>query len=249
MSSTAILLAALWIAAAQTHPAFDVASVRPNPERGQARLRYSPQGVDFSDAPLSWIIGEAYDVPYSRISASDAHGRELLESRTLFFDISARAGREAPKELIKLMLQMLLADRFKLVLHREARNESVYKIAPTKSGPKLQEAKDAGGEPSVVLGPAGFVFRNTDMPRFAGILSTYQDRPVLDATGLTGVYDFTLNVPEPVQATDQGKRNFVEWLTSSLFTDIQKQLGLQLMSDKASVDHIIVDHVEKPTEN
>jgi uncharacterized protein (TIGR03435 family) len=243
-----VIALVLLTVAAQARPAFEVASVKQNSERAQGRLRYSPMGVDFSDVSLSWIIGEAYNVPYSRISNSDGRSNDLFEGRMLF-DISARAGNEAPKEQIRLMLQMLLADRFKLTVHKESRSESVYKVVVAKNGPKFQESKNTDGEPSVVIGPRGFVFRNTEMPRFAGVLSMYQDRPVIDRTGLTGVYDFTLSAPEQLQATVEAKRSFMEWLTSSMFADIQRQLGLQLVSDKASVDYIVVDHVEKPSEN
>jgi uncharacterized protein (TIGR03435 family) len=72
---------------------------------------------------------------------------------------------------------------------------------------------------------------------------------VLDATELNGTYDFTLSPPEQPQAMAEGKRSFIEWLTTSLFGDIQKQLGLQLVSDKASVQYLVVDHVEMPSAN
>jgi uncharacterized protein (TIGR03435 family) len=249
MRAVAFILAALFVTAAQTRPAFDVASVKPNHIiKGQGQLRYTPAGVDFADVSVAVIISEAYSIPNSRISSPDARNRELLDSRTMFFDVSARAANEVPKEQIKIMLQTLLSDRFKLVVHRDNKNESVYKLVVTKGGPKLQESKTSG-EPTGGLGLTGFVLRNIDMPHFAGMLSQYQDRPVLDATGLAGTYDITLSVPEQVQATAEGKRGLMEWLTSSLFADIQRQLGLQLVPDKASVDYLVVDHVEMPSEN
>jgi uncharacterized protein (TIGR03435 family) len=152
------------------------------------------------------------------------------------------------KEQIRIMLQTLLSDRFKLVVHHDSKNESVYKLVVAKGGPKLQESKTSG-DPTGGLGLTGFVLRNTDMPRFAGILSQYQDRPVLDATGLRGTYDITLSVQEQLQATVEGKTGMRDWLQSSLFTDIQRQLGLQLVADKGAVDYLVVDHVEMPSEN
>src|SRR5437773_8439170 len=95
---------------------FEVASVKQNKERGQGRLRYSHTGIDFADVPLPWVIGEAYHVPYSRISTPDSRLRELLLSGTYFFDIGAKVEREVTREQIQQMLQMLLADRFKLAL-------------------------------------------------------------------------------------------------------------------------------------
>jgi uncharacterized protein (TIGR03435 family) len=241
----------LFVTAAQTRPAFDVASVKPNNViKGPGQLRYTPAGADFSNVSLAVMIGEAYGIPNSRISSPDARNRELLDSRTVFFDVSARAATEVSKEQIKLMLQTLLSDRFKLVLHRDSKNEAVYKLVVAKGGPgpKLQESKTSG-DPTGGLGLAGFALRNIDMPHFAGMLSQYQDRPVLDATGLGGTYDITLSVPEQLQASAEGKRGMLEWLQSSLFSDIQRQLGLQLVPDKASVDYLVVDHVEMPSEN
>src|SRR2546426_10646533 len=75
-------------------PAFELASVKQNAVKGQGRLRYNPMGIDFADVPLTWVIGEAYHVPYSRISTSDSHIRELLLSGTSFFDIAAKTDHE-----------------------------------------------------------------------------------------------------------------------------------------------------------
>jgi len=229
-------------------PAFEVASIRQNTVKGQGRLRYSPNGIDFADVPLTWIIGEAYQVAFSRISSPDLRVRELLVSGGYFFDIAAKADRELPKEQIQHLLQTLLADRFKLVLHHENKVEPVYKLAVAKSGSKLHESATPGGEPTAAFGLDGFVIRNMELPRFCGILSTYMDRPVIDMTGLGGSYDFTLKF-ETTQTGGEAKLALRDWFTSSLFTDIQKQLGLQLAADKAPIDYLVVDRVEKASEN
>jgi uncharacterized protein (TIGR03435 family) len=229
-------------------PAFEVALVKQNTVKCQGRFRYSPGAIYFADVPLSWVIGEAYRVPYSRISSSVSGVHELLLAGTTFFDIAAKADREVSKEQIQQMLQNLLADRFKLTLHHENKVEPVYKLAAAKSGPKLHESTTPDEEPTAAFGPEGFVFRNTEMPRFCGILSIYVDRPVIDMTGLGGSYDFTLKF-ESTQTGAEAKFALRDWFTSSLFTDIQKQLGLQLVADKAPVDYLVVDHVEKPSEN
>jgi uncharacterized protein (TIGR03435 family) len=237
-----------WIAFAQTRAAFEVASVRPNKNGGQGRLRYNPMGIEFSSVPLSWVIGEAYHVAYNRISSSDPKDTLLLPKGTAsFYDIAARAERATSQEQIRLMLQTMLAERFKLSLHHESRLEPVYKLAVGKSGSKLKESVGQG-EPAVVPGPDGFVFRNMDMARFGGILSQLVARPVVDLTGLTGVYDFSLKFEEASSPEEQ-KRTTVEFFSSSIFSQIQKQHGLQLEADKAPVDYLIVDHVEEPAAN
>jgi uncharacterized protein (TIGR03435 family) len=86
------------------------------------------------------------------------------------------------------------------------------------------------------------------MARFAGFLSTYMDRPVVDFTDLTGCYDFVLKL-EGADRSTPDKAAFAEWMSSSIFGDIQRQLGLRLDADKASVEYLVVDHIEVPTDN
>jgi uncharacterized protein (TIGR03435 family) len=166
-----------------------------------------------------------------------------------------------------LMLQSLLADRFKLALHIESRVEAVYKLGLAKDGPKLQESAVGGGEPSVNGVPtgAGLDCHNITMPVFSRYLTGRMGRVVVDQTGLTGSYDFVLKVGglpslEEAKATvsantspDAMKIAMVavlnDWSSSSIFSDIQKQLGLRLDADKAPVDNLVIDHVEKPSEN
>jgi uncharacterized protein (TIGR03435 family) len=229
-------------------PNFEVASIKRNKTGGPPRLRYNPAGIDFANVPLIWIIGEAYQVPYARISSSDAYIGDLFFSpagTTYFYDIAARAGNTVPKEEIRLMLRSLLENRFKLTLHHEPKLVPVYKLVVGKSGSKLHESA-AEGEPSGALGLYGFVCRNVEMARFASMLSVRMDRPVVDLTGLKGSYDFTLKSNLPTEAE---KAALSEWFSSSIFTDIQRQLGLQLETDKAPVDYLVVDHVEQPSEN
>jgi bla regulator protein BlaR1 len=86
------------------------------------------------------------------------------------------------------------------------------------------------------------------MTRFSGMLSMLMDRPVLDLTGLTGSYDFTLKI-QSEQPGPEGKAALAEWFSSAIFSEIEKQLGLRLEADKGPVDYLIVDHVEKPAAN
>jgi uncharacterized protein (TIGR03435 family) len=241
-------LPALYPQATSSLKTFDVASIKRNTSAGPPRLRYNPAGIDFAHVPLIWIIGEAYQVPYGRISSSDAHLRDLFFSPTgtsYFYDIAARADHAVPKEEVKLMLRTLLDDRFKLAIHHESKVTEVYKLVVAKDGPKLRESPSEG-EPSGALGPTGFVCHNVEMARFASMLSGRMDRPVVDLTGLKGSYDFKLT---PGLAPDAEKTALSEWFSSSVFTDIRKQLGLQLQPDKSPVDYLIVDHVVQPSEN
>jgi uncharacterized protein (TIGR03435 family) len=135
-------------------PSFEVASVKQNIDtRVRAALRYTPSGVDFAGVPLTWIIGEAYQLPYyspTAIVGTDNAVRELLIP-TNRYDVSARANGAVSRNVIRLMLQSLLAERFKLKLHRESKEESVYKLVVGKNGPRLRDSADqseGGGNPS-----------------------------------------------------------------------------------------------------
>jgi uncharacterized protein (TIGR03435 family) len=244
-----------WIAFAQqdSSPAFEVASIRPSDKLPcQGRIRYNPLGIDLACVPPSWMIGEAYQIPYNRVSSSDPRLRDSYfppEGVAYFYDISARTDQAASRDRIRLMLQTLLADRFKLKVHKESKIEPVYRLTVGKNGVKLQEAA-AGGEPSVTPGLDAFVFRSMDMARFSGIMSMFLGRPVVDETGLTRLYDFTIkpSIP-PGGAIDAQKSALFEWFSGSFFSDLEKQTGLKMESGKAPVDYLIVDRLEKPSEN
>lgn len=142
----AALVTELVCAQTKDRPQFEVASVKVSKERKQPRLAYNPMGIDLSGVPLTWLIGEAYGVPYSRISAQDSSAHELLMSRDDFYDVAAKADHEVSRDQVRLMVRTLLADRFKLAVHPEARVESVYNLGVAKSGSKLK-ASASGGEP------------------------------------------------------------------------------------------------------
>jgi uncharacterized protein (TIGR03435 family) len=118
-----------------------------------------------------------------------------------------------------------------------------------KNGVKLQEA-DAGGEPSVTPGLDAFVFRSMDMARFSGIMSMFLGKPVVDETGLTKDYDFTIKPSIPAAgAIDASKGALIDWLTGGFSSDLEKQTGLKMESGRAAVDYLFVDRLEQPSEN
>jgi uncharacterized protein (TIGR03435 family) len=163
---------------------------------------------------------------------------------------------------VKEMLKPLLADRFHLKFHLEDRQMQTYELVIAKNGPKLQEAKPgdtyskgAKWPNGQVVGHDGLYFTRgfgggeltaqaTDMTTFAGMLSHHLmlGQPVVDKTGLTGHYDFVLHY---------SMNEWEELLTSypDLFTAIQQQLGLKLESKKGPVPVLVIDHIERPSEN
>jgi bla regulator protein blaR1 len=144
---------------------------------------------------------------------------------------------------LNLMEQGLLADRFKLKVHFEARQMPVYALVLAKGGPKMAAAKPdeaslltgtGDGTNNVLTGQALTMSELVRSP-----LLRPEGRMVLDQTGLTGKYDFTLKSATGLDATDG----------PSLFTAMEEQLGLKLVSMKAPVEVIVVDHVERPDAN
>jgi len=223
---------------------FDVASIRPNPDRSDPSFTVNPGGLIYARVSLSDCIEAAYGVKPYQIS-----GPEWLRREN--FDITAKAEGNHSRDELMRMLQTLLADRFKLALHHEQKEQPVYALVPGRNGPKLRPSE---GEGQFSMGPAagGIGFQKTSMSEFAGrFLSVIPmiGRPVLDKTGLPGLYDFTLQL-NPTANGDAGaiKRAAAEE-GFSLFVYALDQLGLRLESEKAAIDFLVVDHVERPSEN
>ena len=165
------------------------------------------------------------------------------------------------------MLQTLLADRFKLIVHREIRELPVYLLVVAKNGPKLHKSKlgtnpDEIRDSSLESGRGGgkIIAPSITTQNLAGMLTLALGRTVLDKTGLTDSYDLTLqwtadraDVPTP-NAPHNSQRGSeaaseVDPSWPSIFTAIQEQLGLKLEEGKGPVEVIVIDHVEKPSGN
>jgi uncharacterized protein (TIGR03435 family) len=160
-------------------------------------------------------------------------------------------------EQSRVMLRKLLADRFQLKFHHAKKELSAYVLKVTKGGPKLtQDMGDPKGLPGLFGHGLGVLsVRNATMGDFASTMQDpVLDRPVVDQTGLTGKWDFTLKwTPDETQYAVLGgyKAPAAESADAppDLFTAIQEQLGLKLESTKAPVDVLVIDHVERPSAN
>jgi uncharacterized protein (TIGR03435 family) len=228
-------------------PEFDVASIRPsNTSAGMAAL-LKPGSLSYTNYTLGDYISLAYDIqPYQLTHASSVS----LDDLSARYDIAAKASEPVPVSQVKLMLQSLLADRFKLTLHRETRELSAYILTVDKGGPRFQASQDEGPT-AMSLKDGTAQYKRASMFYLTRMLS-YQPslggRPVVDRTGLDGIYDLSMKLfdpdappgdPEsnPHKQMDERKG---EWL---------KALGLKLESQKASIEILVVDHVEKPSAN
>jgi uncharacterized protein (TIGR03435 family) len=235
-------------------PTFEVASVKPYNDAGtgprNAHSTWKPQGVDFGARTLVFLIGEAYGIPPGLIMPAQTNTKDaVLGYLRQGYDIVARADHPVSKDELRLMLQSLLADRFKLALHREAMTQPVYKLVVAKGGSKLQASED-GGE-LVMSGSAdGFTFRNAEAFRITGYLSPFLDRMVVDETGLKGLYNFVVKMPEDLRASSRKPvGTSPDSASAAVFADALKPLGLQLIAGTGPVEYLVVDHVERPSEN
>jgi uncharacterized protein (TIGR03435 family) len=260
------LVAAIGAAQAQTsappsRPEFEVASIKPNngvDERPGMQVSYGGH-VTIHAMTVRILIGAAYNIDESfQVSG----GPRWTETER--YDIVAQAPRNAPAasfEWWKPMLQSLLEDRFRLGFHRETKQLPVYELAAAKNGIKIAPLKEGAcvvADPQkprqVALGEPAPRFCNNlrytrggieaigvDMTRLANTLAAILKRTVVDKTGFHGIFDLHLEYA-PVEDTPDTVR-------PSIFTALQEQLGLRLQSAKGPVEVLVVDHVERPSDN
>ncbi len=274
-----------WIAAAlicwpslaqMDKPEFEVASVKPATPLGPYGQRSDRKGgpgtpdpglYTCRNCPLSWVVDEAYNLKPYEFQGPDW----LAETR---FDFEARIPAGATRPIFLQMLRSLLADRFKLAVHREPKDMQVYEMTVAKNGPKFHEAKpdeqaaarqeepgppkrDDDGFPilgpkmtmAIVPGHARLRSNNQTMSWFADQLSGQLGGPVTDSTGLKGNYDFILSwafgsETAVVPGQDPGAP-YTDAYRPALLNAVQSQLGLKLERKKAPVEVLVIDRIEK----
>lgn len=240
--------------AADAVPGVEVATIKPSKPETQGKL-FTVRGRTFAtvNTSLSDLITFAFGLHARQITGGPA----WLETDK--YDLSAQPSGEGQPNANqwKAMMRQLLADRFKLAFHHDKKELGVYAIVVGKSGVLLTKSEgDPNALPSLIFTSLGVLpARNASMAEFAGVMqSAVLDRPVVDQTGLPGKYDFTLRwTPDESQFGGMAARVPAPSANAAappgLFTAIQEQLGLRLESTRAPVDVIVIDHVEKPTEN
>lgn len=239
-----------WIAFAQARPSFDAASVREVKfsDYGEPEFDFRPGSLTARPVSLHELAMWAYGVDASRLA-----GVGLLEGR--YFDVTAKAAGPAAPDQLRLMLQTLLEQRFKLALHHERRILPVYSLTVAKGGPAMRGSKDPprkGGR----LGYTDHSFRYRMVNYISGLAqvlpSFLAGREVEDKTGLTGVYEIDLEVEmdaEQLKNVPQPGAPFNSFGYAPGVFDAVAKLGLKLESAKEPVDVLVIDHVEKPDAN
>ena len=220
---------------------------------------FSPGTCSFARTTLDEIIAEAYAVPRADVGRLIAGGPSWL--REEHFDIEARADKPRTRGELGRMLQALLADRFALRVHREVREFDGFALETIEGRHKLQTADDSAA--TGTRSTAGTVTATAlPMERLATLLDRRLTKPVVDKTGLTGRYTFTLAwtpaddevfLP-PGAATAALLASFPtppvrDRSGPSLFTALQEQLGLRLRPQRVPIEVLVIDSVSHPTPN
>lgn len=242
-----LLLSTVALAANAQPPAFEVASIKPNRSLGgMSSIHLSKGRVSMENVSLKKVMLNAYGIPDDREYMIDGPGWLATER----FDIDATFPGDSPLAQVRQMMQTLLAERFKLTLHRETRQLPMYSLVISKNGLKIHPVED--GQSRTSSGPGRLEATKITMQKLADLLAHSVGFPVIDSTGVQGVFDFTLQwSPDEAARTAITDGNEAAGTAGpSIFTALQEQLGLRLASEKAPVEILIVDHIEKaPTEN
>lgn len=254
-----ILAASFAFGQASGKPQFEVASVKRNTADGQSDMRgprRSGDAVLMHNTQLGSIIFYAYHLTANYQMADFTR----LPDGWNWFDVEARAAASATDDQIRLMFQSMLEDRFKLKVHRETRELPEYQLTIAKGKPKLAPPKD--GPMTVTIEGKTFTQRegtcgtsfwqegarttchaasmSTIVNQFSGTLAA----PVADQTGLTGTYDVNfLYIPDDRQLKADAPPG------PTLLEAVQSELGLKLEKGKGPIEVLVIDHIEKPSEN
>jgi uncharacterized protein (TIGR03435 family) len=233
-------------------PAFEVASVKVNTAginegmgRGREIVTPSPAGISMINVRLKSVIQWAYHVQPVQIS-----GPGWLDVDR--YDIIAKAAGATPEDQLRQMMQKLLADRFKLALHRESKEMLAYVITVAKSGLKIK-IKESTSEGDMSIQPSGeaaATIERATVSRLAEMLSEPLQSPVIDETGLTGRYDFKIDLTSFMANLDHDHPMGINDAISLIIQAAQQQLGIKIDQKKMPVEMLMVDHAEKlPVEN
>jgi uncharacterized protein (TIGR03435 family) len=247
-------------------PEFDVVSIKPDKSGGGlVRSMIIPNGIHMENAPLIMLLREAYGLFNSNDDLISGLPDWAKSDR---FDIEAKVAGADVDDLKKLnrdqrglMMQALLTDRFKLKAHRETIERPIYSLVVEKGGPKFKQATSdtlpngikwsdgvaRGG--MMRMGRNQLTAQSVPISNLISMLTQITGRTVLDKTGLAGNYDISLKwTPDdgpPPMLNGEPDPN----APPNIFTAIQEQLGLKLEPGKGPVEGLVIDHIERPSEN
>jgi uncharacterized protein (TIGR03435 family) len=231
---------------------FEVASIRPVTPGGRGggiKPKPAGQGYDAVGVPVRLIISLMYRMPMQHITG----GPGWLDSD--LWTVDAKADGAYNTDQLHTMFQNLLADEFKLKFHKDIKEGPVYALMVDKSGSKMKVNDSPQDFEIPIQGGPGGVTIGKRVPmeylcyRLEQILRN-EDRPVIDKTGLTGFYDFTLTfLPDLPPGFDKANLPAELLDRPNIFEALRQQLGLKLEPQKGPVTYFVIDSVEKPAGN
>ena len=245
--------------AGKATPQFEVASVKrqPWPENGgSVGIFIRGNTFDAEHVSVFGLVTFAYNMRDVQVSGGPAWVRRGILLNSELYQVLAKAPGETapPKEVFRQMLQALLADRFKLQVHRGQKELDIYNLVVDKGGPEMKTSTADVHSDFLAssIGRSGVRIKATHMTMQELIdnqLSAYKDRPIFDKTGLTASYDFTLefSVRDVADTGPPGQEASID--APPPLAAAVRRLGLELEPGKAMFDTIIIDHVERPTAN
>jgi uncharacterized protein (TIGR03435 family) len=234
-------------------PAFEVASIKPgNPSIAppgrlvSVNVVTTPGRLIARNESLRELIRDAYSLDDYQVFG----GPTWMASTR--FDVQAKAVGSPNRRQLLLMLQTLLTERFKLAVHRDSKELSIYALVVDKNGPKFHalEAAEQACYPSCEDHPSPLNrLRQSDVPSLARYLTRLgADRPVIDKTGLIGTFRIELDMQKIMAAAlEGGGPPSNEHIYRASIDAVQDELGLKLIPMKSPLDVLVIDHVEKPT--
>jgi uncharacterized protein (TIGR03435 family) len=248
----------LWVTAcaAQTAPSFDVASIRPAEGGGRggrgggglamlmamphsANIKVSPDGVTLRAVNFRTCVRWAYNVPDMQVNGPDWIDQQR-------YDIVAKASSGASEDQMRLMMQTLLAERFKLAARRISKDTQAWVLTEAKGGFKLKESTtegEASMQPDLQKMQLGL--QRTSISNLIDMLTGILRAPVLDETGLKGRYDVKIDISKYLSDGNPSGD-----MLSTVLRGIQEEFGLKLESKKMPLEFVVIDAAEKmPIEN
>ena len=270
-------------AASEKHPKFEVVSIRRHTKDGPpVQLGPTPEGFRSIGVPLLGIFQWAYPLPNQRglLRGDQIEGAPAWLDEP--YDVAAKVEQadvadwqkpEMRQTMLRAMLQDLLAERCKVVVHYGSKEASVYELVVAKTGPKFKPAETIDTAELRRKHPEGGIMRGSVTMALQGpnrtqyfaismsilantMLSSLVDRPVVDKTGLTGYYDLAIpssalrrSPPTPPPGASSAPDAPTPPLEDQSIFEALEALGLRLQPAKGQVQVLVIDHVERPSEN
>jgi uncharacterized protein (TIGR03435 family) len=238
--------AALWSQSASSTLAFDVTSARiatavtdEVPGGWPEHFSHTPTSLTMQNVRLKSALQWAY-----KLGPFQVTGPDFLDSER--YDIIAKTGSPTSEDRLRLMLQKLLGDRFRVGCHRETKERPAFVLTVARGGSRLTESLAEGEGSFQPRRNSAMSARSTTIAEFAELLAKPLGAPVVDKTGLKGRYDFSLDLNRYITGDMLGLEDVPGVFAQALL----EQLGLKLDTRKCPIDLLVVDHADRvPTEN